>query len=86
MLIQKGEVSIRLMQDEMYDYELMAKCLTNAKVLEFYEGRDNPFPLERIIETYKPMVRGDELVIPCLLYYQNIAIGYLQYCTLNELS
>ncbi|MFN6480737.1 GNAT family N-acetyltransferase [Nostoc sp. DedQUE07] len=86
MLIRKGEIFIRLMQDEMYDYELMAKWLTNAKVLEFYEGRDNFFPLERIIETYKPMVRGDEAVIPCLLYYQNIPIGYLQYCTLNNLS
>ncbi|MEH2173270.1 GNAT family N-acetyltransferase [Nostoc sp.] len=66
--------------------KVLAKWLTNAKVLEFYEGRDNLFPLERIIETYKPMARGDEPIIPCLLYYQNIPIGYLQYCTLNDLS
>ncbi|MEH2184420.1 GNAT family N-acetyltransferase [Nostoc sp.] len=86
MLIQNSEIAIRFMQDEMSDYDLMAKWLTNAKVLEFYEGRDNPFPLERIIETYKPMVKGDEPVVPCLFYYQNIPIGYLQYCILNELS
>ncbi|MEH2286482.1 hypothetical protein [Nostoc sp.] len=44
MLIQNGEIAIRFMQDEMYDYDLMAKWLTNAKVSEFYEGRDNSFP------------------------------------------
>ncbi|MEH2239935.1 GNAT family N-acetyltransferase [Nostoc sp.] len=86
MLIQKGEIAIRLMQDEMYDYELMAKGLTDAQVFEFYEGRDNPFPLERIIETSKPLIRGDESIVACLFYYQNIPIGYLQYCALNDLS
>ena len=86
MLIQKGEISIRLMQDDNYDYELMAKWLTDAQVLEFYEGRDNPFPLERIKESYKPMIKGDEPIVACLFSYQNIPIGYLQYCKLNDLS
>jgi aminoglycoside 6'-N-acetyltransferase len=82
MLIEQDEIAIRLMEDEIYDYQLMAKWLTDAQVLEFYEGRDNPFDLERIIETYKPMLRGDDPVIPCLFYYRNIPIGYLQYCAL----
>ncbi|MBC1219631.1 acetyltransferase [Nostoc sp. UCD121] len=86
MLIQQDEITIRLMQDEIYDYELIAKWLTDAQVLEFYEGRDNPFPLERIIETYKPMIEGNDPVVPCVFYYQNIPIGYLQYCALNDLS
>ncbi|MCF2145587.1 acetyltransferase [Desmonostoc muscorum LEGE 12446] len=86
MLIQKDEITIHPMLDEMYDYELMAKWLTDKQVLEFYEGRDNPFPLERIIETYKPLIKGDEAVIPCILCYRNIAIGYLQYCAVNDLS
>ncbi|WP_392479497.1 GNAT family N-acetyltransferase [Nostoc sp. C110] len=86
MLIQQDEIAIRLMQDEIYDYELIAKWLTDAQVLQFYEGRDNPFPLERIIETYKPMIEGNDPVVPCVFYYQNIPIGYLQYCALNDLS
>jgi aminoglycoside 6'-N-acetyltransferase len=86
MLIQQDEITIRLMQDEIYDYELIAKWLTDVQVLEFYEGRDNPFPLERIIETYKPMIEGNDPVVPCVFYYRNIPIGYLQYCALNDLS
>ncbi|ACC82809.1 GNAT family N-acetyltransferase [Nostoc punctiforme] len=86
MLIQQDEITIRLMQDEMHDYKLMAKWLTDEQVLKFYEGRDNLFDLERIIETYKPAIEGNDPVVPCLFYYQNISIGYLQYCALNDLS
>jgi aminoglycoside 6'-N-acetyltransferase len=85
MLIDNGEIAIRLMQDEIYDYELMAKWLTDEKVLEFYEGRNNLFPLERIIETYKPLTTEDDPVVPCLFYYQRVPIGYLQYYALNDL-
>lgn len=53
MLIKQDRITIRFMQDCIQDYQLMAKWLTDENVLEFYEGRDNPFPLERIIETYQ---------------------------------
>ncbi|WP_193197446.1 GNAT family N-acetyltransferase [Nostoc sp. MG11] len=85
MLFQKDEIALRRMRDDMYDYQLMAKWLTDEKVLEFYEGRDNPFPLERIIETYKPIIRGNELIVACIFYYRNVPIGYLQYYALNDL-
>jgi aminoglycoside 6'-N-acetyltransferase len=85
MLVQKEDILIRKMVDDIHDYKLMAKWLTDERVLEYYEGRDNPFPLDRIIDTYQPMVKGDELVIPCIFYYKNIPIGYLQYYLLNDL-
>lgn len=69
----------------MYDYQLMAKWLTDKKVLEFSEGRDNPFPLKRIIKTYKFIIRGDEPIVPCLFYYRNALMDYLQYYALNDL-
>jgi aminoglycoside 6'-N-acetyltransferase len=86
MLLKTDEISIRLMQDNMHDYELMAKWLTDEKVLEFYEGRDNSFPLERVIETYQSTFRSENVVVACLLCYQNQPIGYLQYYALDELA
>jgi aminoglycoside 6'-N-acetyltransferase len=86
MLLKTDEISIRLMQDNMHDYELMAKWLTDEKVLEFYEGRDNSFPLERVIESYQSTVCGEDAEVACLFYYQNQPIGYLQYCALDELT
>ncbi|WGV28820.1 GNAT family N-acetyltransferase [Halotia branconii] len=86
MLIIKDEITVRIMQDKIEDYQLMAKWLTDETVLQFYEGKDNPFPLDKIIENYKPMVMRDDPVIPCLVYYHNFPIGYIQYCLLNDLS
>ncbi|KAB8330560.1 acetyltransferase [Scytonema tolypothrichoides VB-61278] len=85
MHLKKDEVSIRRMRDDIEDYSLMAKWLTDEKVLKYYEGRDNPFPLDRIIESYQPQVRGDDNSVPCFFYYQKTPIGYLQYYALNDL-
>jgi aminoglycoside 6'-N-acetyltransferase len=49
MFIKNDKIIIRHMQDEMHDYQLMAKWLTDDIILEFYGGRDNPFPIKRII-------------------------------------
>ncbi|MBD2504536.1 GNAT family N-acetyltransferase [Anabaena azotica] len=85
MLVEKDGITIRLMEDSLENYQLMAKWLTDERVLEFYEGRDNPFDLERAIATYQPMVIGNDPVKPCLIYYENIKIGYLQYYLLDDL-
>jgi aminoglycoside 6'-N-acetyltransferase len=85
MLLQTDEISIRLMHDDMHDYELMAKWLSDEKVLEYYEGRDNPFSLERVIAEYQGIVRGDDVVVACIFSFQNQPIGYLQYYALDEM-
>jgi hypothetical protein len=36
-LISDGELAIRLMRDELGDYQVMAKRLSDPRVLEFYE-------------------------------------------------
>jgi len=83
-LIREGNLAIRRMRDDCRDYELMAKWLTDPRVLEFYEGRDNPLPLDRIEEKYSPRVLGQENVAPCLLVYEDAPIGYLQFYPITE--
>jgi aminoglycoside 6'-N-acetyltransferase len=73
MLVEKGELSIRLMEDGLENYLLMVKWLTDVRVLEFYEGRDNPFNLPKVIETYKPIVIGHDVVKPIL----TMAVSYI---------
>ena len=79
MLIQKEGLAIRLMRDSMDDYGLMAGWLSDERVLEFYEGRDNPFALERIIEKYSPRTLGLEGVTPCFIVQVGMPIGYIQH-------
>ena len=83
-LVQKDDIAICRMRDDIDDYRLMAKWLSDEKVLEFYGGRDNPYSLEQIIEEYAPAARGEEPVVPCFCLYQNLPIGYLQYYLLTE--
>src|SRR5438105_8397262 len=79
MLIQRDDVSIRLMRDAADDYALLAGWLSDERVLAFYEGRDNPFPLERVIEKYSPRVLHLEDVTPCIVEQGGVPLGYAQY-------
>jgi aminoglycoside 6'-N-acetyltransferase len=83
-LISDGELSIRLMRDEPSDYLVMAKWLSDPRVLEFYEGRDHALSLEQIQSEYAPRTRGDEDVTPCLIMLQSAAIGYIQFYLVGE--
>ena len=51
------------MRDDTRDYILMSGWLTDERVLEFYEGRDNPHDLAKIIEKFGPLARGDDNVV-----------------------
>ncbi|HKV28069.1 MAG TPA: GNAT family N-acetyltransferase [Candidatus Acidoferrales bacterium] len=83
-LIERGDLAFRLMRDDLLDYRLMSKWLTDPRVLEFYDGRDNPLPLKQAAEKYSPRILSSEGVTPCFLLYRGTAIGYLQYDPVTE--
>jgi aminoglycoside 6'-N-acetyltransferase len=86
LLVHDGDLSIRLMRDKLPDYQIMSAWLTDPCVLEFYEGRDRPLSLVDIQSHYGPRVRGAEDVTPCLIHFQSIPIGYIQFYPLSEES
>lgn len=67
------------MHDDPRDYRLMAKWLTDERVLEFYEGRDRPHPYETVVKKYRPRVVGDSPIRACIIIYRGRATGYVQY-------
>jgi len=82
--IRNGEVSLRLMRDDAADYELMATWLTDPRVLEFYEGRDQPFPFDRVVQEYSPRVLREDGVTACILLCDRRPIGYMQFCPVTS--
>ena len=83
-LIEEPGLAIRLMRDEPQDYELMSKWLTDDRVLEFYDGRDNPSDLDRVLAKYGPRGRGEDNVVPCMLEFNDSPIGYVQYYPVED--
>jgi aminoglycoside 6'-N-acetyltransferase len=79
VLIQQDQLALCLMQDRLEDYTLMARWLTDPAVLAYYEGRDNPFPLERVQRKYTPRVHGQHPTMPCFMLDATTPVGYLQY-------
>ncbi|WP_223806035.1 GNAT family N-acetyltransferase [Ornithinibacillus gellani] len=57
------------------DGEILVKWLTDPAVLEFYEGRDQLFDLERVNRKF--FARGDG-VDRCIVEWKNHPIGYVQ--------
>lgn len=83
-LTRSGDVSIRRMRDEAGDYELLSRWLTDNRVLEHVLGRDNPFPLARVVAKYGPRTRGEDETIPCFIEHSGRTVGYLQYYSVER--
>jgi aminoglycoside 6'-N-acetyltransferase len=74
-ILENEKLRIRKLKEE--DASLLAKWLTDERVLEFYEGRDNPHDLEKVNEVFYR--KAERSITACLIEYQNEPIGYLQF-------
>ena len=82
--VASGDIEIRHMRDDDEDYLLMSLWLSDERVLEFYEGRDNPHDLAKVRQKYGPGARGQGNLVPCMLVYRGTPAGYLQYYRVEE--
>lgn len=79
MFVNNGSITIRGMKDIENDYKLMAKWLSDARVLEFYQGRDKPSTVEEVKRKYGPRTKGQSYVSSCIIEFEEKPIGYIQY-------
>ena len=77
-------VGLRRMRDDEGDYRQLSQWLTDERVLEWYEGRDQPYPLERVIAKFSPRVLRREAVMPCFILLDGRPVGYLQYYPVTD--
>ncbi|KQL34855.1 GNAT family N-acetyltransferase [Psychrobacillus sp. FJAT-21963] len=78
MLFQKGRLIVRELDFE--DRHKLAEWLSNPVVLEFYEGRDNPFNVEKVIQVF--FHPEDE--VGCMVEWEEEAVGYIQFYRLDD--
>ena len=76
MLFQKEGLLIRYVMED--DASIISKWLTDPAVLRYYEGRDNPQSVEKVLDHFIHSPNSNEK--RCLIEFDTIPIGYIQ-CT-----
>ena len=79
MLFNNGDLKVRILEDE--DNVLLAKWLSDPSVLEFYEGRDNPFDLDKVNKVF---YATEDEEVKCIVEYDGNGIGYIQFYQLDD--
>lgn len=79
MLYQSGKLKVRELG--MKDNIFLAKWLSDPLVLTYYEGRDNPFDLDKVNKVFY-LPESDE--VRCIVEYEENEIGYIQFYQLDE--
>jgi len=84
ILATDGDVTVRHMRDDPADYALIARWLSDERVLEYYDGRDRPLRYDAAVAKYGPRARGEHYVRPCIIEHRSTPVGYLQYYPVQD--
>lgn len=74
MLFQKDGLLIRYVMED--DASIISKWLTDPAVLQYYEGRDNPQSVEKVLDHFIHSPNSNEK--RCLIEFDTVPIGYIQ--------
>ncbi|ACT03812.1 GNAT family N-acetyltransferase [Paenibacillus sp. JDR-2] len=79
ILYQGKESGLRMLEPE--DAGLLIRWLSDPAVLEYYEGRDRPYDAAMV---QKHFYEDREEIVPCIIQYNGVDIGYLQFYEIEE--
>ncbi|MCE5171627.1 acetyltransferase [Paenibacillus profundus] len=79
MLFTANRIHVRPLRDS--DATLLVTWLSDPEVLRYYEGRDRPHDLAMVQKHFYGRSRD---ITPCIVEYDDTAIGYIQYYSLAE--
>jgi aminoglycoside 6'-N-acetyltransferase len=80
-VFKRDKITVRLLENN--DDVTLAKWLSDPQVLEYYEGRDRPHDVDLVREHYYNRDEGEALTA-CIIQYDGIDIGYIQFYPINE--
>lgn len=69
---------VRRLEDVPADVSLLARWLSDPRVLEFYEGRDNPHDERKVRDVFYGG-KADSTEVPCIFEWEGQPVGYVQF-------
>ena len=85
-LLARGALRLRGLRDEACDYDALAAWLSDDRVLRWYGGRDAPMTREEVLRKYRPRLRAEDPVRPCIIERTGAPVGYLQFYPVGKAS
>lgn len=82
-LIEKDGLRVRRLRDCPEDVAVMARWLSDPRVREFYEGRDNPHDEQKVRAVFIDGTAGSQEV-PCIFEWEGRPIGYVQFYPVDD--
>lgn len=79
ILYKHNRLTVRRLEET--DAGLLAKWLSDPRVLAYYEGRDRPHDLELVNQHF---FDRDESSTRCIIQYDGQDIGYIQYYCITD--
>lgn len=79
LLFQNGNLKVRKLEKK--DAHLLARWLSDPAVLEFYEGRDIPFDLDKVNQVF---YHSEDDEFKCIIEFEGHEIGYIQFYLLDN--
>lgn len=84
ILISKGNISLRLMNNTKKDMQLLLDWLTNEQVVRWVYEEGAPWDMNKIVEQFAEKTKEGGSSIPCLMMYNQQETGYLQYYPIEK--
>lgn len=81
-MIEGYGLRIRRLQDSPDDIAVMARWLSDPRVLAFYEGQENPHDEAMVRKAFLEGMEPAET--PCIVEYEGRPLGYLQFYPVDE--
>ena len=78
-IIENKDLKVRALVEN--DKTQLAKWLSNPEILQYYEGRDNPFDVEKVKREF---FDDEEGVTRCLFECDETPIGYVQFYEIDK--
>jgi aminoglycoside 6'-N-acetyltransferase len=79
VLAADGDLVLRRMRDDDADYAVMARWLSDPRVLEWFGGRDRPMSKIDVCEKYRPRLSGKVPTTCLIAECGQKPVGYLQF-------
>jgi aminoglycoside 6'-N-acetyltransferase len=77
--VRDGDLAIRLMRDEPFDYRLLVRWRAEPHVHEWWDPDEPPPSFDEVVAQYGPRVRGDDPTTACIIEHRGRPIGYIQF-------